>query len=167
VGVISLILAYYAMHTLPINMAGLALIVFALILFLLEIKIISHGLLAIGGAVSLLIGSLMLIRPSSVLELVSISKAVIYGATVVITLLFIFIIGAGIKAQRRKLVTGQPALIGSIGEVTETLSPAGTVRVNGELWQSESNGVTIAIGEKVRITAVKNLKIYVEPITQS
>lgn len=167
VGVISLILAYYAMHTLPINMAGLALIVFALILFLLEIKIISHGLLAIGGAISLLIGSLMLIRPSSVLELVSISKAVIYGATVVITLLFIFIIGAGIKAHRRKVVTGQPALIGSIGEVTETLSPAGTVRVNGELWQSESNGVTIAIGEKVRITAVKNLKIYVEPITQS
>lgn len=167
VGVISLILAYYAMHTLPINMAGLALIIFALILFLLEIKIISHGLLAIGGVISLLIGSMMLIRPSSVLELVSISKAVIFGATVIISLLFLFIIGTGIKAQRRKTVTGQSALIGIIGEVTETLSPAGTVLVNGELWNSESIAGTIAIGQKVRITAIKNLKIYVEPITQS
>ena len=109
----------------------------------------------------------MLIRPSSVLELVSISKAVIFGATVIISLLFLFIIGTGIKAQRRKTVTGQSALIGIIGEVTETLSPAGTVLVNGELWNSESIAGTIATGQKVRITSVKNLKIYVEPITQS
>jgi membrane-bound serine protease (ClpP class) len=73
VGVISLILAYYSMHTLPINYAGLALIIFAIILFLLEIKIVSHGLLAIGGTVSLLLGSMMLIRSGSGLEVVKIS----------------------------------------------------------------------------------------------
>ena len=78
VGVISLILAFYSMHSLPINYAGLALIIFGIILFLLEIKIVSHGLLAIGGVVSLLLGSMMLIRSGSSLELVRISRSVIY-----------------------------------------------------------------------------------------
>ena len=75
VGVISLILAFYSMHTLPINYAGLALIIFGVILFLLEIKIVSHGLLAIGGIVSLLLGSMMLIKSGSSLEFVRISRA--------------------------------------------------------------------------------------------
>ncbi len=165
IGGISLILAYYAMHTLPVNMAGLALIVFALILFLLEIKIVSYGILAIGGIISLLIGSLMLIKSGSLLELVSISKTVIYGATTVTSLLFLFIIGAGIKAQKRKNVTGPSALIGCTGEVTEALSPAGIVFVNGELWNSETITVPVEVGEKVRIREVRNLKLYVEPIT--
>ena len=80
VGVISLILAFYSMHTLPINYAGLALIVFGIILFLLEIKIVSHGLLAIGGIVSLLLGSIMLIRTQSILEFVEISWFVIISS---------------------------------------------------------------------------------------
>ena len=83
VGVIALILAFYSMHTLPINYAGLALIIFAVILFLLEIKIVSHGLLAIGGVISLLLGSMMLIRSDSSLEMVKISRGVIIGATIV------------------------------------------------------------------------------------
>lgn len=167
IGGISLILAYYAMHTLPINMAGLALILFALILFLLEIKVVSYGILAIGGVISLLIGSLMLIKSDSLLELVSISSTIIYGATAVIALFFLFIIAKGIKAQKRENVTGPSALIGRTGEVTETLSPTGIVFVNGELWNSESVSGTVAVGEKVRITEVRKLKLYVEPITHT
>lgn len=167
IGGISLILAYYAMHTLPINMAGLALILFALILFLLEIKVVSYGILAIGGVISLLIGSLMLIKSDSVLELVSISKTIIYGATTVIALFFLMIIVKGLKAQKRKIVTGPSALIGRTGEVTETLSPTGIVLVNGELWNSESVSDTIAVGEHVRITEVRKLKLYVETITHT
>lgn len=167
IGGINLILAYYAMHTLPINMAGLALILFALILFLLEIKVVSYGILAIGGVISLLIGSLMLIKPDSLLELVSISSTIIYGATAVIALFFLFIIAKGIKAQKRENVTGPSALIGRTGEVTETLSPTGIVLVNGELWNSESVSGTVAVGEKVRITEVRKLKLYVEPITHT
>lgn len=90
VGVISLILAFYTMHTLPVNYAGLALIVFAIILFLLEVKIISHGMLAIGGAASLLIGSMMLIRTSSSLEFARISHSVIIASTAV-TVLFSYL----------------------------------------------------------------------------
>lgn len=167
IGGINLILAYYAMHTLPINMAGLALILFALILFLLEIKVVSYGILAIGGVISLLIGSLMLIKSDSLLELVSISSTIIYGATAVIALFFLFIIAKGIKAQKRENVTGPSALIGRTGEVTETLSPTGIVLVNGELWNSESVSGTVAVGEKVRITEVRKLKLYVEPITHT
>ena len=164
VGVISLILAYYSMHTLPINFAGLALIIFALILFLLEIKVVSHGLLTIGGVISLLMGSLMLIKPGSPLELARISRPIIIGATIVSALFFLFIIGLGLKAQRRKVSTGLEALIGAIGEVVIQLDPIGIINVNGEIWNAESLSGPIAKGEKVRIKEMKNLKLYVEPI---
>lgn len=167
VGVISLILAYYAMHTLPINFAGLALILFALVLFILEIKIISHGVLAIGGIVSLLLGSLMLIKPGSALELAQISRPLIIAATAVVSALFLFIIGAGIRAQRRKLLTGPGTLAGDTAEVMQPLSPAGTVKVHGELWKAESVAGNIPAGERVRIIEMKKLTLYVEPINHA
>ena len=164
VGVISLILAFYSMHSLPINYAGLALIIFGVILFLLEIKIVSHGLLAIGGVISLLLGSMMLIRSGSSLEIVKISRSVIIAATAVSALFFLFVIGFGIKAQRLKVVTGVEALIGVTGEVMDMLDPIGTVRVQGETWNAESLSGMIGKGERVRIKEMKNLKLYVEPI---
>ena len=164
VGVICLILAYYSMHTLPVNFAGLALIIFGIILFILELKIVSHGLLAVGGVVSLLLGSMMLIKPGSALEMVRISRAVIIGATAVAALFFLFIIGLGIKAQRRKVVTGLQALIGATGIVVDPLDPSGTIKVNGETWNAQSLAGTIGKGEKVRIKEMKNLKLYVEPV---
>ena len=167
VGVISLILAYYAMHELPVNFAGLALIIFALFLFLLEIKIVSHGMLATGGIVSLLLGSMMLIKPGSALEMAKISRSVIIAATTVSAIFFLLVIGLGIKAQRRKVVTGPEALIGDTGEVMDILAPTGTVKVQGETWNAESIAGNISPGEKVRIKEMKNLKLYVEPIHHS
>jgi membrane-bound serine protease (ClpP class) len=154
------------MHSLPINYAGLALIIFGIILFLLEIKIISHGLLAIGGTISLLLGSIMLIRTTSTLEFVRISRGLIISATVVSALFFLFIIGLGLKAQRRKVVTGVEGLIGDVGEVMDDLDPFGTVLVKGETWNAESITGKISKGEKVRIKEMKNLKLYVEPINK-
>ena len=167
VGVIALVLALYSMHTLPINYAGLALIIFAVILFLLEIKIVSHGLLAIGGVISLLLGSMMLIKSNSSLEVVNISRGVIIGASIVSALFFLFVVGFGIRAQRRKGVTGIEGLVGNIGEVVEILSPVGTVKVQGEIWNAESLAGTIEKGEKVRIKEIKNLKLFVEKINNS
>jgi membrane-bound serine protease (ClpP class) len=167
VGVIAMILALYSMHTLPINYAGLALIIFAILLFLLEIKIVSHGLLAIGGIISLLLGSMMLIKSNSSLEMVKISRGVIIGATIASALFFLFVVGFGIRAQRRKVVTGIEGLMGDVGEVIEALSPAGTVKVQGEIWNAESLAGTIDKGEKVRIKEMKNLKLYVEKINNS
>ena len=164
VGVICLILAFYAMHSLPINYAGLALIIFGIILFLLEIKIVSHGLLAIGGVISLLLGSMMLIRSGSSLEMVKISRSVIFAATAVSALFFLVVLGFGIRAQRLKVVTGVEAMIGGTGEVIDILNPAGTVRLQGETWNAESLSGVIEKGRKVRVKEMKNLKLYVEPI---
>lgn len=166
-GVIALVLSLYSMHTLPINYAGLALIIFAVILFLLEIKIVSHGLLAIGGIISLLLGSMMLLKSGSSLEVAKISRSVIFSATAVTALFFLFVVGVGIKAQRRKVVTGAEGMIGATGEVIEMLAPTGTVKAQGEIWNAESIAGNIPAGEKVKITALKNMKLFVEPIHHS
>ena len=164
VGFIAIILAFYSMHTLPINYAGLALIIFAIILFLLEIKIVSHGMLAIGGVISLLLGSMMLIRTTSAWEIIRISRGVIIFSTIITALFFLFVIGQGLRAQRRKVVTGIEGLVGTLGKSLDTLDPAGTVMVEGEIWNAESIAGTINSGESVRVTAMKNLKLYVEKI---
>lgn len=167
VGVISLVLAFYSMHTLPVNYAGLALIIFAIILFLLEIKIVSHGLLAIGGIVSLLLGSLMLIRSGSSLEFLRISRGLIIAATAVTAAFFLFIVGVGIKAQRQKVVTGAEGMLGYTGEVLDLLNPTGTVMVQGEIWNAESLSGEIGKGEKIVVKEMKNLKLYVEPAAKT
>jgi membrane-bound serine protease (ClpP class) len=167
VGVISLVLAFYSMHTLPINYAGLALIIFGIILFLLEIKIISHGMLAIGGAVSTFLGSIMLIRTSSVLEFVEISWIVVLTSVAVTTFFFVVLLGLGLKAQRKKPTTGSEGLIGEIGETLTPLNPEGTIRVHGEFWQAESTSGIIDKGERVRVVEIHNLKLRVEQIKSS
>jgi membrane-bound serine protease (ClpP class) len=167
VGVISLVLAFYSMHTLPINYAGLALIIFGIILFLLEIKIMSHGMLAIGGAVSTFLGSIMLIRTSSVLEFVEISWSVILASVIISTFFFVVIIGLGVKAQRRKPTTGVEGFTGESGDVIETLEPDGIVRVQGELWNAESLSGTIKKGSQIRVVKINGLKLLVEPSTLS
>jgi membrane-bound serine protease (ClpP class) len=164
VGVIGLILGLYSLHTLPINYAGLALIVFGIILFLLEIKIASYGLLTVGGIVSLLLGSLMLIRGDSSLEFVRISRSVILSFTALSVLFFLFVVGAGIRAQRAKPVTGIEGFIGEAGITLGVLDPLGTIRVHGEIWQAESLSGRIEAGEKVSVKAMKNFKVYVEPL---
>lgn len=165
VGVISLILAFYAMHTLPINYAGLALIVFGIILFLLEIKITSHGMLTIGGIISLLIGSFMLIDPDASFEVLQISKSVIITTTLITALFFLFVIGMGLRAQKATPVTGTEGMKGEIGEVLEPLSPTGSILVHGEIWQAESLQGNIEKGSKVKVADMKSFKLLVEPYT--
>ena len=164
VGVISLILAFYSMHTLPVNYAGLALIVFAIILFILEVKMATHGVLAIGGAVSLLLGSFMLIQSDSSLEFVKISRSVIYSTVIITTLFFLFIIGAGLRAQRAKPVTGVEGIKDEIGEAIEPLEPTGYVRVHGEMWKAESLSGKIEKGQKIKVMRIEGLTLFVEVV---
>ena len=162
IGVIALVLAFYSMRTLPVNYAGLALIIFGVLLLLLEIKIVSHGMLAIGGIASLLLGSMMLIKASSPLELAGISKLLIVVTTAVVALLFLAVIGAGLKAQKRKPVTGLEAMIGLKGITLTDLVPDGRVKVQGEMWNASSVRGNINKGEEVRINAIKKFTLYVE-----
>ncbi|MEP6712457.1 MAG: nodulation protein NfeD [Ferruginibacter sp.] len=159
-GVIFLVLAFYAMSSMPVNYAGLALIVFGIILFLLEIKIVSHGLLAIGGIISLLLGSMFLIRESPLENIVSVSKSVIFSTTAVTVLFFIFIITMALKAQRLKPVTGSSALIGSKGIAMENIDTNGLVKIKDEIWKAVSTQ-KINEGDTVVVTEVKGLTLYV------
>jgi membrane-bound serine protease (ClpP class) len=161
VGVISLILAFYSLHTLPVNYAGLALIVFAIILFVLEIKIVSHGLLTVGGTISLILGSIMLINTESFLEVARISWGVILLVVALTVLFFTFAIGMGIKAQRKKPVTGIEGLIGEIGEAFSDLNPGGKVLVHGEIWSAESMEGLIHKGEKIIVSEIVGLLLRI------
>jgi len=165
VGGISLIVAFYSLHTLPVNYAGLALIVFAIILFIAEIKIVSHGLLTLGGIISLILGSIMLINTESTLEVIRISWFVILVIVIFTAAFFLFAIGFGIKAQTRKPTTGIEGIIGEIGETICDLNPEGQVRIHGELWNAESPDGFVSKGTKVKVIQVSNLKLIVSKIT--
>ncbi|MGH2568960.1 MAG: NfeD family protein, partial [Bacteroidota bacterium] len=156
------ILAFYSLHTLPINYAGLALIVFAIILFIAEIKIVSHGLLTVGGVISLLLGSMMLIRSESALEFVEISWSLILSSVALTLVFFMVVIGFGLRAQMRKPTTGQEGLVGGTGEAITVLNPAGQVRVHGEIWNATSTSGKITKGEKVKVVSLENLTLRVE-----
>ena len=165
IGGISLIVAFYSLHTLPVNYAGLALIIFAIILFIAEIKIVSHGLLTIGGIISLVLGSIMLIDMESTLEVFRISWQVILVFVILTAAFFIFAIGFAIKAQTRKPVTGIEGIIGEIGEAISDLAPEGQIMVHGEIWTAECQDGPVSKGTKVEVVQITNLKLMVRKTT--
>ena len=161
VGGIFLILAFYALQMLPISFAGLALILFAIILFIAEIKVVSHGLLAVGGVISLLLGSLMLIESPA--EYMRISLTVIIPAVLVSAAFFIFAVTMAIRARLKKPSTGMEGLIGEEGIASTNITPEGKVSIHGEFWNVITDQ-NIERGEKVLVIGVKNLKLKVKKI---
>jgi len=161
VGGIFLILAFYALHVLPVNYAGLALILFAIILFIAEIKVVSHGLLAVGGIISLLLGSLMLFQSPA--EYMRISLSVIIPAVLVTSAFFIFAATMAIRARLTKPTTGMEGLVGEEGIASTGISPEGKVSIHGEFWNVVSDN-NIEKGEKVQVIGVDNLKLKVKKI---
>jgi membrane-bound serine protease (ClpP class) len=158
VGGICIILAFLAFSTLSVNYAGIALIALAVVFFVAEIKVASHGILAAGGIVSMILGSVILFRGGGGAGL---SWTMIGGATVVTAAFFLFVVGAGLRAQRRHVQTGSAGLRGRRGSVVERLSPAGVVRVGGELWQAVAEGGTAEVGSEVEVTGVDRLTLRV------
>jgi len=157
VGGISLILAFFAFQQLPINYAGLGLILFAVILFIFEVKINSYGILAVGGVVSMILGSFLLIdSPAPYLQ---ISLVVIITTVVIISGLFLLVAGFAIRAHRRKVATGREGIVGSQGEVRE----GGLVFVEGELWRVTSDQ-PLETGDKIKVVAVDGMRLKVEKI---
>ncbi len=159
VGAICLITGFYGLQQLPLNYAGLALILLAFILFALEIKVISHGVLTIGGIVSMLIGSLMLIDTSE--PYMKISLSVILSVVGVTAAFFGLATVFAIKIMRKKPTTGDVGMIGQIGTVKEKLDPDGLVYVAGEYWKAHSN-LRLEQGERVKVIAVDQMIIKVE-----
>ncbi len=164
IGGISLILAFYASNALPINVAGLALIVLAVVLFILEISTPVNGILGIGAVVSLLLGSLMLIKPGTSFEWAKISLSVIIPAVILTSVFFLAVVGIGLRAQKNKITTGVEGLIGSVGKTMMEINPTGNILLLGEIWSAESVTGNIEKGVKVRVTKVEGLKVFIEPI---
>jgi membrane-bound serine protease (ClpP class) len=161
VGGICLILAIFAFQALPINYAGVLLIILAIILFIAEIKVVSHGLLTIGGIVSMILGSLMLINSPA--PYMHVSLVVVVTVTLGTALFFLFAVGMGLKAQMKKVTTGDKGLIGMAGEARTEIKPEGYVFIHGELWKAVSDPQTAGIekGEKVKVTGIENLILKV------
>lgn len=159
VGVIALLLAFFAFQMLPVNYVGVLFIVLAVILFVLEIKVASFGMLTVGGVVALALGSLMLIETSE--PYLQISRAVI-GATVLVfsglaMLVLYFVVGT----QKTKFASGEEGIVGERGQAVSDIDPQGQVYVHGEYWSATSRE-RIAAGESIEIVKVdRNMRLHV------
>jgi membrane-bound serine protease (ClpP class) len=167
IGGISLILAFFAFQSLPINWAGVLLILFGVALLIAEIKIASHGVLTIGGVVAMVLGSFMLYEAP---ELgFRVSWTVIIPTVGAIAGLIAWAVSAGVRAMMRPSVTGPESMVGRLAVARSNLGPAGgpaggsdgQVQVDGEIWRAVADGGAIPAGEKVRVTAVDGLTLKV------
>ena len=163
VGGICMLLALYAMQLLPVNAAGILLILLGLALFVLEAKFTSHGVLLLGGIVSMLLGAMFLIR--SPLTPAGVSFGVALAAVLPFAFLTVFLMRLVLKSRKWKTATGKEELIGEEGIVTIALPGGGEgmIRVHGELWRASSNE-NVEVGAKVRVLRVNGLTLDVRPL---
>src|SRR5439155_11756706 len=159
VGVIAGLLALFALGMLPTNYAALGLILAAFLMFIAEIKVMSHGLLTAGGIIALLLGGALLVDPSQGYG--GVSPVALVAISLTTGGLFAFIVQKGLRAQRRRATTGVEAMLGSLALVKTPLDPVGQVLIEGERWEAWSDEGPIPAGEHVRVRAVKGLRLEV------
>lgn len=160
IGGLALILALASFAVLQVNVAGVLLIGFALILFIADIKVPSHGVLTAGGIASFVLGSLLLTERQA--PFLRISLTLIFTVAALTAAFFAFAVGAGLRAQRQKIQTGREGLVGAVGVARSQLSPDGTVFVQGEIWTAESVDGVIPAGGRVRVVRVDGLRLRVK-----
>jgi membrane-bound serine protease (ClpP class) len=163
VGAISLILAFYSFQSLPVNYAGVLLFLLGIVFFILEASVTSYGLLAIGGVISMLLGSVMLIKTD--VEFFQISWSVILPVVALAAAFSLFIVGMGVKAMRRRPVTGREEMVGLVGIVKTALTPHGQLAVHGEIWEATSDQ-PLQPGDEAEVTRVEGLRLHVTPLTK-
>jgi membrane-bound serine protease (ClpP class) len=162
-GAISLVLALFAFQVLPVNYAGIGLIILGIAFMIGEAVVPSFGALGIGGIIAFVIGSVILLDTD--VPGYGISPALIAAVALVSALFFIFIIGMAVKARRRPVVSGQEELIGAIGTILEDFENEGHIRIHSEVWNARSR-VPLRKGEQVRVRSMQGLVLNVEPITR-
>ena len=162
IGGIFLILAFFALQTLPVRFAGILLILFAIVLFILEVNVTSFGILTIGGIVAMFLGSIMLFE-----DIPGCTVRVDWRIAAVVAissgLFFVFALGMALKARLQKPTTGREGIVGEIGTAMTALNPAGDVKVHGEIWRAFANE-KIKKGEKVEVLAVEGLELKVKKV---
>lgn len=166
IGVVAIVLALFSFGTLDANAAGLALLLFAVVLFVLEVKVASHGMLTIGGVVTLVLGFILLFPPwTPTLPgfRLSIDPLVIAAVALFTAAFFAMVVRAALQHRALPVVTGVEALRGAVGVAKSDLGPSGVVRVADEDWSATSAAGPIAKGQRVRVRAVDSIRLIVEP----
>jgi membrane-bound serine protease (ClpP class) len=157
VGVICLLLAFYALGVLDVNYTGLLFIALAFILFVVDIKAPTHGILTVGGIVSFVLGSLILFNS----PYYQVSRNLVVSVGLATGAFFAFIVAKAIAIQYRPATTGAEALVGAIATARTDLSPVGTIFLKGEWWEAEAEGDPVKAGERVRIKSVDGFRLRV------
>jgi membrane-bound serine protease (ClpP class) len=163
-GALAIVLALYAFHLLPINYTGAVLILLALVLFALDVKANSHGVLTAGGIIGMVVGALILIQ--SPLPGVQIRLSTALSVTLPVALISAVLIRFAVMARRNKAITGREGMMGELGVARTDLVPEGKVLVHGEIWNARSVQ-PVATGGRVRVRSVEGLKLVVEPESES
>lgn len=161
VGGIALILSFFAMQTLPVNYAGVALIIFAVILFIAEVKVNSHGVLTIGGVISLVLGSLLLFDTSE--PSLRISLSVLLPAVTITSLFFVGVVTLALKAQLRRKLTGKEGMIGQEGKTVTEVEKEGKVLISGVYWDAWSDK-PVDPNVNIKVVDVKGLKLKIDKL---
>lgn len=165
VGGLSLLLAFYALGTLPVNYAALLLIGFAFLLFVADVFATSHGVLTVGGLIAFVLGSLMLFNAPDNAPFLRVSLVAIVTMALLLATFSAFALSMVLRTRRRKAVTGREGLLGQLAQVRNRLAPEGYVHLEGERWRARSIGRPVEPGEEVRVLAVQGLELTVEPLT--
>jgi membrane-bound serine protease (ClpP class) len=161
IGAIALVLALYAFHVLPVNYAGVALILIGMAFMVGEMFMPSFGALGIGGLAAFIAGSVILLDTE--LEAFSLSLPLIVGLALASAAFTMMVTGLALRQRRKPVVSGRELLIGSVGEALEPFTGDGAVRVMGERWQAHSR-VPVVAGQPVRVTAIDGLQLEIEPL---
>ena len=163
-GAICLVLGFFALQTLPVNYAGVLLILLAFLFFIAEFKVVSYGALTIGGIIAMTLGSLMLFKWDTRGEMVGFMLKGVAPIVITITAFFVFAMTYVFKAQRTKPKTGYEGLIGEVGEARTAIVTEGTIFVHGEYWNARSDEA-ISAGDKVEVIGVENLLALVKKVS--
>lgn len=158
IGVICLLLAFYALGVLDVNYTGLLFIALAFILFVVDIKAPTHGALTAGGIVSFILGALVLFNS----PFYAVSRSLVIGVGLATGAFFAFIVAKAVLIQRRPATTGAESLVGALVTARTDLAPTGTVYFKGEWWQAEAEDAPIQAGEQVRVEAVDGFRLRVK-----
>jgi membrane-bound serine protease (ClpP class) len=161
VGGIAGILAIVSLANLPVNIAGALLMLLALMLFVADLKANTHGILSFGGVLSLILGMAFLINTGPVG--LGVDPIVIFGSAAISFAFFVFFVDRILRSRRRQVATGADAVVGSVGETREELSPEGLVFVRGALWKAVAQGGPIPVNSPVQVVGRSGLRLEVVP----
>ena len=162
VGAIFLLLGLYSLSVLPVSWAGVALIFVALVMFLLEVKVTSYGMLTVGGLIAFVLGSMMLF--DGPVPAMRVSLGVVLPTALLVALVTVALLSRVIRAHRRPAMTGSEGLIGEVGRALSALAPAGKVAVHGEYWDARTTGEEVAAGAEVAVVAIEGRRLLVAPV---